>query len=58
MCTFALNIRKFYFFLNHLIYEENLSLSEPDVLYGYTGMGRECVFDDDGNPIGILEHNR
>ena len=45
MCTFALNIRKFYFFLNHLIYEENLSLSEPDVLYGYTGMGRECSDD-------------
>jgi hypothetical protein len=22
------------------------------------GLGRECVFDDDGNPIGILEHGR
>ena len=22
------------------------------------GLGRECVFDDDGNLIGILEHGR
>ena len=62
------------FIVHHKTYLSPKNVGDDSVVYGWdnlellciychnavhgTGMGRECVFDDDGNPIGILEHNR
>ena len=62
------------FIVHHKTHLSPENVGDDSVVYGWdnlellciychnavhgTGMGRECVFDDDGNPIGILEHNR